>query len=290
MRALVQQPPRALGRLALSSLLLAANLNIIGAAVFQARATAAWLQVERLAGTVSIHTSGQRSARVGDRLSAVGQGMSTGSGSSANLSLDNGIGSVAVAQNTRMTIQRLSTLADGARVTILDVSRGQARLQVRSFSNPNSRLELHTPSGVAAVRGTEFGVAVAEDGKTSIATLEGQVEAISQGVDVPVDAGLASIIRPGEPPTPPLPLDRELEIQWRLQMRRGNQLIMAGQIDAANTLLFGEDEIAISRTGNFELDLPLSDRHRTLTLTVRNPMGESRIHRLHTWQLDDLDR
>ena len=290
MRALVQQPPRALGRLALSSLLLAANLNIIGAAVFQARATAAWLQVERLAGTVSIHTSGQRSARVGDRLSAVGQGMSTGSGSSANLSLDNGIGSVAVAQNTRMTIQRLSTLADGARVTILDVSRGQARLQVRSFSNPNSRLELHTPSGVAAVRGTEFGVAVAEDGKTSIATLEGQVEASSQGVDVPVDAGLASIIRPGEPPTPPLPLDRELEIQWRLQMRRGNQLIMAGQIDAANTLLFGEDEIAISRTGNFELDLPLSDRHRTLTLTVRNPMGESRIHRLHTWQLDDLDR
>ena len=290
MRALVQQPPRALGRLALSSLLLAANLNIIGAAVFQARATAAWLQVERLAGTVSIHTSGQRSARVGDRLSAVGQGMSTGSGSSANLSLDNGIGSVAVAQNTRMTIQRLSTLADGARVTILDVSRGQARLQVRSYSNPNSRLELHTPSGVAAVRGTEFGVAVAEDGKTSIATLEGQVEAISQGVDVPVDAGLASIIRPGEPPTPPLPLDRELEIQWRLQMRRGNQLIMAGQIDAANTLLFGEDEIAISRTGNFELDLPLSDRHRTLTLTVRNPMGESRIHRLHTWQLDDLDR
>ncbi|MEM9816396.1 MAG: FecR family protein [Cyanobacteria bacterium P01_D01_bin.6] len=274
----------------MSSLLLAANLNIIGAAVFQARATAAWLQVERLAGTVSIHTSGQRSARVGDRLSAVGQGMSTGSGSSANLSLDNGIGSVAVAQNTRMTIQRLSTLADGARVTILDVSRGQARLQVRSFSNPNSRLELHTPSGVAAVRGTEFGVAVAEDGKTSIATLEGQVEAISQGVDVPVDAGLASIIRPGEPPTPPLPLDRELEIQWRLQMRRGNQLIMAGQIDAANTLLFGEDEIAISRTGNFELDLPLSDRHRTLTLTVRNPMGESRIHRLHTWQLDDLDR
>lgn len=290
MRALVQQPPRALGRLALSSLLLAANLNIIGAAVFQARATAAWLQVERLAGTVSIHTSGQRSARVGDRLSAVGQGMSTGSGSSANLSLDNGIGSVAVAQNTRMTIQRLSTLADGARVTILDVSRGQARLQVRSFSNPNSRLELHTPSGVAAVRGTEFGVAVAEDGKTSIATLEGQVEAISQGVDVPVDAGLASIIRPGEPPTPPLPLDRELEIQWRLQMRRGNQLIMAGQIDAANTLLFGEDEIAISRTGNFELDLPLSNRHRTLMLTVRNPMGESRIHRLHTWQLDDLDR
>ncbi|MEM9120424.1 MAG: FecR family protein [Cyanobacteria bacterium P01_F01_bin.56] len=274
----------------MSSLLLAANLNIIGAAVFQARATAAWLQVERLAGTVSIHTSGQRSARVGDRLSAVGQGMSTGSGSSANLSLDNGIGSVAVAQNTRMTIQRLSTLADGARVTILDVSRGQARLQVRSFSNPNSRLELHTPSGVAAVRGTEFGVAVAEDGKTSIATLEGQVEAISQGVDVPVDAGLASIIRPGEPPTPPLPLDRELEIQWRLQMRRGNQLIMAGQIDAANTLLFGEDEIAISRTGNFELDLPLSNRHRTLMLTVRNPMGESRIHRLHTWQLDDLDR
>lgn len=291
MAVLNRKASRTLGALALSSCLLTAALTTVGAPVLKARAVgSAWLQVERLAGTVNIHTSGRRSARVGDRLSAAGQGMTTGNGSSANLLLDNGIGSVAVAQNTSMTIQRLSTLSDGARVTILNVPRGQVRLQVRSLTNPNSRLELHTPSGVAAVRGTEFGVAVAENGKASIATLEGQVEAIAQNLEVPVDAGFASVVRPGEAPTPPRPLDRELDIQWQVQARRGQRFIIAGQIDPANALWLGEEEIAIDRTGNFEVERPLRSRGRTLTLTVRNPLGESRTHRLQTWQWDDLDR
>ena len=288
MKILSRKTSRFLGALTIGSLLLTTALNTVGTPVLQAQTvTGGWLQVERLAGNVSINAS---SARVGDRLSSVGQRMTTGPASNASLRLDNSIGSIAVAQNTRMAIQRLSTLSDGARITILDVPHGQVRLQVRTFSNPNSRLELHTPSGVAAVRGTEFGVAVTADGKTSIATLEGQVAAIAQDVSVLIDPGLASIIHPGEPPTAPRPLDRDLDIQWQSQTRRGHRLVLVGQIDPANTLLLGAEEVDISRTGRFEVVMVSGARHRLIVLTVRNPMGESRTHHLRTWQLDDLDR
>uniref|UniRef100_A0ACD5H295 FecR domain-containing protein n=1 Tax=Desertifilum tharense IPPAS B-1220 TaxID=1781255 RepID=A0ACD5H295_9CYAN len=50
---------------------------------------------------------------------------------------------------------------------------GQARFRVRRFNHPGSSLEIETPAGSSAVRGTEFGVSVHPDGKTGIATREG---------------------------------------------------------------------------------------------------------------------
>ncbi|MEM9004157.1 MAG: FecR domain-containing protein [Cyanobacteria bacterium P01_F01_bin.86] len=278
-----------LRRFALGSLLVTTAIGAYSFAALKVQAIEGrWLQVERIAGDVTIQTNSQREAQVGDRLSAIGHGTVTGRQSSANFAIDSGIGSLAVAQNTQMTVQRLATLSDGARVTILDVPRGQVRMQVRPFSNPNSRLELHTPAGVAAVRGTEFGVAVNEDGKTSIATLEGQVEASAQSVTVPVNAGFVSIVHPGEAPTPARPLDRELAIQWQTQERRGRRLHISGRINTANALFRNETEIAVSRTGYFELVVPLASPNRSTVLTVKNPLGESRTHRIRPWQIPDL--
>lgn len=276
-----------LGLLALSTLLITILSSTWGLFSLPTRAdTGRWLQIERVAGEVSILTPTSRAARVGDRLAAVGQGMSTGPQASANLQLDGSIGTVAVAQNTDMTIQQLSVLPDGARVTVLDVPRGQVRLQVRSFTNPNSRLELHSPSGVAAVRGTEFGISVDAAGKTSIATEEGQVVATAQNASVSLDPGLVSTIQPGEPPTPPRRLDRELDIRWETQARRGNRLRIACYVDPANTLLIDGQEVPISRTGYFAGTLPTVSTGRTVTFTVRNPLGEVRSHPVYPWRLD----
>lgn len=77
------------------------------------------------------------------------------------------------------------------------------------------------PSGIAAVRGTEFGVLVTDDGTTNIATLTGQVAAIAESVTVPVDAGQVSTLFPGEVPSSPAPLDRVLENQWLSQVGEG---------------------------------------------------------------------
>ncbi|NEQ52362.1 MAG: FecR domain-containing protein [Leptolyngbya sp. SIO3F4] len=277
-------------RLALSSLLIGTTLGISFTPASDAESAARRsLNVRRFSGTVTTIAERRKRTQSGDRLTAAGHGLITSRHSSANLSIDGGSGSIAVAQNTQMTVRQLSVLSNGAHITVLDVPRGQARVQVRPFTNPSSRFELHTPSGVAGVRGTEFGVSVSEDGKTGIATLEGKVEASAQSVAVPVEAGMVSIIRPGETPTPAKPLDRELDIKWTLYEWRDNRLYVEGKINPANSLFVAKEEISINHAGQFKTDIPLRKRTHRVTATVRNPMGETRNHRLFRWISHDFD-
>ncbi|MGD1908583.1 MAG: FecR domain-containing protein [Leptolyngbyaceae cyanobacterium] len=248
-----------------------------------------WLEVSRLSGSVTYRGSSVRSAQRGDRLNQSGHGIYTGSRASTVLNIDSGIGTVSVAENTRFSVRRLAILSDGARVTVLSVTQGQARIQARPFTNPNTRLELHTPSGVAAVRGTEFGVNVAGDGKSTVGTLEGSVEVTAQDVSVLVNAGFAVVIVPGEPPTPPMPLDPELQLELVDFYRRGRTLHLQGRINAANALFMNGREITISRSGWFSTALPLSRSHHTVTLTVQDPLGDVREYPMPVWQAD-IDR
>ncbi|MEM7063352.1 MAG: FecR family protein [Cyanobacteria bacterium P01_B01_bin.77] len=277
---------RRLKHLAIGSMLATTVMGVSFASLAQS-ASGRWLQVQRVTGSVTLLTGGRKPAQVGNRLAAVGHGLVTGNRSSAHLSVDDGIGGIAISQNTRIAIRRLSVLADGSKVTVIDVPRGQARLQVRRFTHANSRLELHTPSGVAAVRGTEFGVSVEQDGQTNVATLEGQVEASAQSIVVPVNAGMVSIIHPGEPPTPARVLDRELKIQWHGYEWKNDRFYVSGRIDAANNLVAMGEELPVGRTGHFEEMLQLTDRSQPVVLTVQNAMGEARTYRLLPWLSHD---
>ena len=241
-----------------------------------------WLEVRRFSGGVTVQTDRSRTAWVGARLTQAGHGVTTGSRSTSTLAADLNIGTVTLSQNTRMTVQRLALLRNGGRVTILRVHRGQARMQARAMNNPSSRLELHTPSGVASVRGTDFGVAVEESGKTNIATLDGRVEAIAQGESVSVEPGLVSVINPGEPPTPPFTLDRALALRTISETRRGTAIYLVGQVDSANNLLreYGDErvEIPVDRSGFFEATIPFDEARDEVVFVVRNAMGETRRH------------
>ncbi|MEM6437976.1 MAG: FecR family protein [Cyanobacteria bacterium P01_D01_bin.115] len=252
--------------------------------------TGRWLEVERLTGNVFVQQHQSRPAGLGDRLTQVGHSITTQSQASTSLALDTEIGSVAVAQNTHLKVERLDVLSNGGRVTVLEVTRGQARVQSRPFTNPNTLLEIWTPSGVAAVRGTDFGVAVDDEGKTTIATLEGSVEATAESVTVTVDEGLASVIRPGEPPTTPIALDRELAIEGLTQERRGNTLTVTGRVNPTNTVQVGDRDIEVSRSGYFEWQANSARRSRSVAFTVTTPLGEARRYRILPWQVPDLDR
>ena len=280
---------RAFQRAVLGGLGVATLLGTVTLSQSQAQ-TGRWLEVERLTGNVFVQQSQSRPAGLGDRLTQVGHSITTQSQASTSLALDTEIGSVAVAQNTHLKIERLDVLSNGGRVTVLEVTRGQARVQARPFTNPNTLLEIWTPSGVAAVRGTDFGVAVDDEGKTTIATLEGSVEATAESVAVTVDEGLASIIRPGEPPTTPIDLDRELAIEGLTQERRGNTLTVTGRVNPTNTVQVGDRGIEISRSGYFEWQANSARRNRSVSFTVSNPLGESRLYRILPWQVPDLDR
>ncbi|MEM8543551.1 MAG: FecR domain-containing protein [Cyanobacteria bacterium P01_H01_bin.119] len=247
--------------------------------ISEAQVRGRWLEVRRTSGNVAYLRSGSRAARMGDRLESPGHGVNTGRSASAVLAIDNGIGTVTVAQNTRLSIARLDVLSNGASVTILNVPRGQARIRARTLTNPNSRLELHTPSGVAAVRGTEFGVSVSNTGKTSIGTLEGAVAASAQGELVEVEGGFASVIPPGQPPTPPRPLDRELVFELILLDDQGETVFIEGQVNPANTVFIGEQETPVSLAGTVRTTVSLGNAD-SIMLTVQNPLGESQDYRL----------
>ncbi|NET36905.1 MAG: iron dicitrate transport regulator FecR [Cyanothece sp. SIO1E1] len=241
-----------------------------------------WLEVRRLAGNV-VYKRGQtsRPAQIGLRLDAVGDSISTGKSSTTTLAIeDTGIGFVQVAERTTVQVQTLQITPGRGRVTKLSVPRGQARLQVRPFNNPESRLEILTPAGVSGVRGTDFGVSVQPDGKTGVATLEGEVTAAAQGESVAVTAGLQSLVIPGEPPSPPVPLrdDPGLDLR-RLEAKRRQTARLSGQIDPVNLLLIAEEPQVIDRDGMFDIRTPLPPNRR-IQVTVITPLGTRQAYEL----------
>ncbi|MGF1512342.1 MAG: FecR domain-containing protein [Elainellaceae cyanobacterium] len=240
-----------------------------------------WLEVQEMQGSVTFREAQtQRPARLGDRLQSRNSGLTTAALSASTLALDSNIGVVQVAENTSLRVSGLRALRDGARVTSLRVDRGQARLQIRRFTNPNSNLEIETPAGTAAVRGTDFGVAVTPVGKTSIGTESGAVEAQAQGVSVMVNPGFASVIVPGEPPSLPIPIDRALQLRVGPLEQDGGRVILSGHIDPSNTLLINGEIVETRLNGRFRVSLPTLPRRRRARVAVQNPLGDRRNYSL----------
>jgi len=163
--------------------------------------------VQQIQGEVTVlRSQGSAPAAQGDQLSAVGDGLRTGDRSTAVLELDTDVGFLDVSEGTELRIRRLEMTADGGRITYLALPQGQGRTRLRRFTHQGSEFKIETPAGMTGVRGTEFGVSVQEDGKTSIATLTGAVDTTAAGTTVAVPAGFQNLMQPGEPPTEPVPL------------------------------------------------------------------------------------
>ena len=247
-----------------------------------------WLRIAALSGTVEfIPFQGQRRrARIGDRLSSVGDVLITGPDSSARLEVDLATGFVSMAENSQLQIRTLSITRSGGRITELLVQRGQVRLRIRPLTNPATRIEIYTPAGVSGVRGTEFGVAVGPEGQTGVATLEGLVSSSAQGQTVSVRALEQTTIRPGEPPTPPEPLrddpDLFIEVLRPASGRdeQGRSLVeIAGFTDVVNLLAVDNEPQSLSRDGRFEVSVPLPENRR-IPVLITTPLGTNQQYEL----------
>lgn len=75
-------------------------------------------------------------------------------------------------------------------------------------------LRVRTPAATAAVRGTEFGVRIDDDGATTVTVLEGVVDLSNDAGTVRVAAGEEGFARPGEAPTRRVVLNPEEAVQW----------------------------------------------------------------------------
>ena len=242
-----------------------------------------WLEVREVVGTVNYYRGDRTEAATINqtRLEQVGDRLSTGAASRATLAVDTGIGFVTLEENTDLRIDELRTTASGGRVTRLNVTAGRARLRVRPFLDSESELEIRTPAGVSGVRGTQFGVGVTPSGQTGVLTEEGSVYAEAQGVTVSVDAGFQSLIVPGEPPTPPMPItdNVELDIIQLDTIDGGNAVQIVGRIDPLSQLVLDGVTQDIDSDGQFEVIVPRLGRDR-IPATVSTLSGNEQDYEL----------
>ena len=242
-----------------------------------------WLAVQQQQGQVTYHQQGvHRAARTGDRLQAVGDGITTGQRSKAVLEVDTGIGFIQIAEHTEIRVRSLGIAPDNGQTTSLDVPRGQVRLQLRRFTHKGSNLEIFTPAGVSAVRGTEFGVSVQPNGKTGLATLTGAVATSAQGKTVLVGEGFQNFTIPGQPPSAAVPLKDNTELRYQVerQIQAGiRSLRLIGIVDPVDLVLIGSTPQTTDQNGRFSVLLPAVST-QTLQITVITPLGRKQVHTL----------
>lgn len=113
-----------------------------------------------------------------------------------------------VGENSRVEIDEyIYNPEKNVRQAVVKLMQGQVRALVsKVFKANGSRFEIHTPSAVAAARGTYFTVWV-ENGQSGIINIgeKGRVDFTSGGMTVAVDPGFFSIAHEGHAPSAPLP-------------------------------------------------------------------------------------
>ncbi|PSB27189.1 FecR family protein [Stenomitos frigidus] len=242
-----------------------------------------WLAIRQNWGQVTYQQQGNsRTVKQGDRLQAVGDGVTTGKRSGTTLEVDTGIGFIQVTENTKLKVRSLGIASDNGRMTALEVPYGQVRLQLRRFNHRGSYLKIQTPAGVSAVRGTVFGMSVQPNGKTGLATLSGGVATTAQGKTVLVPAGFQNLTLPGETPSPAVPLRDDTTLNYKVERQIKaslRSLRIQGQVDAVNSVFVGDTPQATDRHGRFSLLLPAASV-QTLQVTVLTPLGRRQVHEL----------
>ena len=143
---------------------------------------------------------------------------------------------VSLGPDTRMTVADLQQAH-----TFLDLSVGSLVAKLDWPKTPGRRLAVRSPTAVAAVRGTEFGVVVAADGETSVGVFDHGAVAVTandapsvaetllaphEEVRVPRNAAAEVVTRDGRAYLRSRPLDTLKPFQGRVESLRGRQEIL----------------------------------------------------------------
>ncbi len=239
------------------------------------------LEVKALSGTVTLQSRGQIPLKAwsGARLERVDDVFETGLNATAMLQVDTGIGQIYVAENSKFRVKALLLTEQGGRVTELEVLKGQVRLSLRPFTNPESRFALYMAAGVTEVTGTEFGVSVQPDGKMGVATESGSVEVTAEGESVTVEDQMQTLVIPGQSPRPASPLLDDPELQMnRAEFLDGN-LKLSGQTDPVNLLSVDDVSQLLGPSGEFDLVIPVTGK-MSINLLVTTPLGKQRRYEI----------
>jgi hypothetical protein len=107
---------------------------------------------------------------------------------------------------SRLSLDIVSVYAGGGMVdTRARLQQGRVELEANPVKKPGNRLEVQTPSALAAVRGTRFRVS-ADEAVMHEETLEGLVGVSAQQTEVKVAQAQGTVAETGKPPSAPVAL------------------------------------------------------------------------------------
>lgn len=223
--------------------------------------------------------------------------------SSARLRLDNFRGSIEVSEVSEFNVE---TLSDSD--VELFVQQGQVRFSLGRLSTDSAALpssnsvamktlsfleedplitqdsggdspfRVRTPTGVAGVRGTSFGVDVGPNGQTGVRTVDGSVVASGQGTQVTVGRGQFTVISPGAAPSAPAEIPPESKFRVLVTQTRGMDVVrIQGKIDAPDILLLNGELVETNPDGSFSMMVP-RPASRRLRFVVRGPAVRERVY------------
>jgi hypothetical protein len=153
---------------------------------------------------VSMHAAPERALQPDEQLPS-GAVLTTAANSSATLRFADG-SQLVLQPAARLVLDSVSVYAGGGMVdTRLRLQQGRVEVGANPARASGSRLQVITPSAVAAVRGTRFRVE-ADAQVTREETLEGDVGLAAAEQTVRVAAGQGSVAESGKPPRPPVAL------------------------------------------------------------------------------------
>ena len=148
-----------------------------------------------------------------------GDHLKTGAGAFAEILVDDG-SQIRLEENSEITLSELSADAQAKSITAsVYLWIGRLLSNISRFSNSRSKFEVHTPTVVAAARGTDFAVEVLDTKQTDVGVFDGEVGVAGldrhkrpmRESEVLIGKGYQSSVFRNRPPAPPVQLrDRML--------------------------------------------------------------------------------
>ncbi|MGD1089939.1 MAG: TonB-dependent receptor, partial [Verrucomicrobiota bacterium] len=144
-----------------------------------------------------------------NQLLHVGERLRTGLRSRATVRLSN----LTVLRVNELTTLQIQPPSEPGKQSLLDLEKGAAYFFSRERP---TEMEFRTPLASGAIRGTEFNLAVADDGKTVVTLIDGQVALNNQKGGVNLASGEQGIVEPGQAPRKTAVINAVNIIQWCL--------------------------------------------------------------------------
>jgi Tfp pilus assembly protein PilF len=164
-----------------------------------------------VAGTVEIAPAGTANWSSGhaNQTLHTGDQLRSGKNSRATLRLSD-LSVFRIYESTTMTI---APAPKAGQNQVIEVKSGAAYFFNRDKPN---QTQFQTPSSSGAIRGTEFNLAVSEDGATTLALLDGEVELTNRQGSVQLESGQQGVVEMGNAPKKSALIDAINVIQWTL--------------------------------------------------------------------------